>query len=75
MLGGKGTCQFLSSADESGEEGLATQIDACRDRVGALIRGLSDAKGMEENKEALRALVEKIGREDRGRPTRRAIAR
>ncbi|RJL05530.1 recombinase family protein [Paracoccus aestuarii] len=31
-----------------------------RDRVGQLIRGLSDAEGQEEAKEALRALVEKI---------------
>lgn len=31
-----------------------------RARVGQLIRGLSDAQGQEQAKEALRALVEKI---------------
>ena len=33
---------------------------AYRDRVGALIRGLGDAKDMETAKEAIRALIEKI---------------
>ncbi|NDK36794.1 recombinase family protein, partial [Rhodovulum sulfidophilum] len=51
----------LSSAPASGPVRFHPSMALTyRDRVGALIRGLGDAAGMEEAKEALRALVDRI---------------